>query len=133
MWTPTSTRLVCLPLQVDSWRGRSTEALASRRPIRRTAPWGPRNNATTIWNVPVRTTLFGISNGSIFVGYNPNLQGTNGTSFNTGSDAILDEADLGTGAAGFLANNINIAMVFASVVPDATKPWLTELRASSGR
>ena len=85
------------------------------------------NNATTIWNVPVRTTLFGISNASIFIGYNPNLQGTNGTSFNTGSDAILDEADLGAGAAGFLANNINIAMVFASVVPDLTKPWLASL------
>ena len=88
---------------------------------------GATSNATTIWNVPVTTTMFGISNGSVFIGYNPNLQGTNGTSFNTGADAILDEADLGADAVGFLANNINIAMVFASVVPDPTKAWLAQL------
>ena len=74
--------------------------------------------------------MFGISNGSVFVGYNPNLQGEDGTSFDTGDDVILDEEDLGEGAAGFLANDIDVALVFASVIPDPTKPWLSQLPRS---
>ena len=88
---------------------------------------GATANATTIWNVPISTTTFGIANGSIFVGYNPNLEGTSGTSFNTGSDTILDEADLGPGAIGFLANNINVGLVFAHIEKDPTKAWMTRL------
>ncbi|GAA1929006.1 hypothetical protein [Nocardioides marmoribigeumensis] len=88
---------------------------------------GATEDASTIWNLPVRTTMFGISHGSVFIGYNPNLQGTDGTSFNTGSDTILDEADLGDGAIGFLANNIDIAMVFASVIPDPGRAWANQL------
>ena len=84
-------------------------------------------NGSTIWNVPVVTTLIGISGASIFVGYNPNEPGTEGTSFNTGSDSILDESDLSTDAIGLLANNINIGIVLAKVEPIASATWDDQL------
>ena len=76
-------------------------------------------NASTIWDVPMLTTMIGISNASIFVGYNPNQPGTEGTSFNTGDDGLLDEDDLSEGAIGLLANGINVGIVIAKVSPDA--------------
>ncbi len=76
-------------------------------------------NGSTIWDVPVLTTTIGISNASMFVGYNPNQPGTEGTSFNAGNDGILDEADLSPDAIGLLANGINVGIVIAKVSPDA--------------
>ena len=78
---------------------------------------GATKNAETIWNVSVITTLLGISKASVFVGYNPNLQGEDGTSFNTGDDTILDEDDLHPDSVGVLANNISVGLVFARVEP----------------
>ena len=88
---------------------------------------GATSNATTIWNVPISTTTFGISNGSIFIGYNPNLQGTGGTSFDPGADGILQESELGEGAIGFLASDIDLGLVFAYLEKDTAKPWMTQL------
>ena len=76
-----------------------------------------------LWNVPVVTTLIGISNASVFIGYNPNSEGTDGTSFNPGTDGILDDTDLSDDAIGLLANGITVGIVLAKVEPIASATW----------
>ena len=82
-------------------------------------PEGTETRATLdgsiIFDVPVATTLIGISNASIFIGYNPNTPGTTGTSFDVGENGILDEDDLSDNAIGLLANHIDLGIVFAKV------------------
>ncbi|HET7305708.1 MAG TPA: hypothetical protein VFJ12_14290 [Segeticoccus sp.] len=83
-------------------------------------------NASTIWNVPVVTTMFGISDAALFVGYNPDAAGTEGTSFGDRAascdtpdkdDQGVRLCDLSDGAIGLLANGIDVGLVFASVDP----------------
>ncbi len=51
----------------------------------------------------------GVYNASVFIGYNPG-------GFDMGTDEVLQEAELGDGAIGFLAGGLNLGFVMASFV-----------------
>ena len=95
-------------------------------------------NGSTIWDVPMLMTTIGISNASVFIGYNPNAEGTSGTSFDPGANGILDKDDLSGDAIGLLANNIDVGLVIAKLSPDAPValkgkiPTLMAVRATVG-
>ena len=69
-----------------------------------------RNSTTTkIWNLPVKTLLIGLSDASIFVGYNPG-------GLDPDTDLPLTAVDLDADAVGLLASGLTLGLVVASPI-----------------
>ena len=86
------------------------------------APATPGNGEDiTLSGVKVQTTKIGISNASIFIGYNPSPECLDGAescpTFDTGDDGILQQTELDPDAVGFLAGGINFGFVMANFLP----------------
>ena len=72
-----------------------------------------RNDSTTkIWNLQVKTILIGLTDASLFVGYNPG-------GFDLADELPLTEDDLDPEALGFLATGLTLGLVAATPVRTA--------------